>query len=51
MVKKYLVLLGLGFLFLVFTLTQVVNSETVFKCRRNVCHNRGYYFRHCIPNY
>ena len=29
MVKKYLFLLGSGFLFLVFTLTQVVNSETV----------------------
>jgi hypothetical protein len=29
MVKKYLILLGSGFLFLVFTLTQVVNSETV----------------------
>jgi hypothetical protein len=29
MVKKYLILLGLGFSFLAFTLTQVVNSETV----------------------
>ena len=29
MVKKYLILLGTGILFLVFTLTQVVNSETV----------------------
>ncbi|KAA0965804.1 hypothetical protein FQ087_05905 [Sporosarcina sp. ANT_H38] len=28
MVKKYSILLGSGFLFLVFTLTQVVNSET-----------------------
>ena len=31
MIKKYLFLLGSGFLFLVFTLTQVVNSETVYK--------------------
>ena len=29
MVKRYLILFGLGFSFLVFTLTQVVNSETV----------------------
>ncbi len=29
MIKKYLFLVGSGFLFLVFTLTQVVNSENV----------------------
>lgn len=33
MVKKYLILLGSGFLILVFTLTQVVKSETDFNVK------------------